>query len=119
LLLVQCDTGNKALHRKLSEMAAELNESTPVMLDRYTRFEEASVTKDNVFRYRYSVLNTSHPDSLVQQMSQSLVESIRHEFSSNPQLGTFKENRVVIEYVYQDKDGRVIRILRIEPEDYQ
>lgn len=119
LLFVQCNSGEKALHGKLSEMAKELNASTPVMLDRYTRFDEASVTQDNVFRYRYTVLNTDNPDSLVQQLSQSLTENIRKEFSANSQLLIFRDNHVIIEYIYQDEDNRIIRTLRIEPEDYQ
>jgi hypothetical protein len=119
LLVVQCNSGEKALHGKLSEMARELNASTPVMLDRYTRFDEASVTQDNVFRYRYTVLNTANPDSLVQHLSQSLTENIRKEFSANPQLRIFRDNHVSIEYIYQDEDNRMIRTLRIEPKDYQ
>lgn len=119
LLFVQCNSGEKALHGKLSEMAQEMNALTPVMLDRYTRFDEASVTQDNVFRYRYTVLSTDNPDSLVQLLSQSLTENIRKEFSANPQLRIFRDNHVIIEYIYQDEDNRIIRTLRIEPEDYQ
>ncbi len=119
LLFVQCNSGEKELHGKLSEMARELNALSPVMLDRYTRFDEASVTQDNVFRYRYTVLNTDNPDSLVQQLSQSLTENIRKEFSANSQLLIFRDNHVIIEYIYQDEDNRIIRTLRIEPEDYQ
>jgi hypothetical protein len=119
LFLVQCTSREKALNKKLEEMAFNLNESAPVMLDQYTRFEEASVTSENIFRYRYTVLNTSNPDSLVENGLQSLKENIGKEFSSNPDLRIFKENNVTIEYVYNNENGQTIRSVQITPEDYR
>lgn len=119
LSFVQCNSNEKALNKKLAEMAVNLNESAPVMLDQYTRFEEALVMEGNKFRYRYTVLNTSNPDSLVEHGLESLKENIGKEFSSNPDLRIFKENNVTIEYVYNDENGRTIRSLQIVPEDYQ
>ena len=100
-------------------MAVNLNMSAPVMLDQYTRFEEASVIQGNIFRYRYTVLNTSNPDSLVENGLQSLKENIEKEFSSNPDLRIFKENNVTIEYVYNDENGRTIRSLQITSERFR
>ncbi len=57
LVFVQCQSDNKALHKKLADMAANLNVSTPTMLDANTRFDSASVTRDNIFRYHYTVLH--------------------------------------------------------------
>ncbi|MDY9918356.1 hypothetical protein SAMN05216365_13627 [Porphyromonadaceae bacterium NLAE-zl-C104] len=119
LWLLQCTSNERALNKKLQEMATNLNESVPIMLDQYTRFEGASVTSDNKFRYQYTVLNTPNPDSLVENGLQSLKENIEKEFFSNPDLRIFKENNVVIEYVYNDENGRTIRSLQITPPDYQ
>ncbi|MDD4778408.1 MAG: hypothetical protein PHV53_08995 [Fermentimonas sp.] len=119
LLLIQCGSDKKAINKELSQMAADLNLSAPVMLDQYTRFDNASVNDDNVFRYNYTVLNTSNPDSLIQEVSVSLKDAIKRELSSNPQLAFFKKNNVVIEYVYMNEDNQVIRLLHINPEDYQ
>ena len=85
ILITQCDSNKKALHKKLTEMAISLNESAPVMLDSFTRFDNASVT-NNVFQYNYTVLNTQNPDSLIQLYESSLIESIKLEFNTNPQL---------------------------------
>lgn len=119
VLLVQCNSDHKALNKKLNEMAADLNESAPVMLDQYTRFDGASVSTGNIFQYRYTVLNTTNPDSLVESGVQALQDNIRNEFSTNPQLRVFKENKVVIEYVYMDEHNRTVRSLQVNPEDYQ
>lgn len=119
LLILQCSTGDKELHKKLTQMAAELNESAPVSLDQYTRFEEASVTTDNVFRYHYRVMNINNPDSLLENRVEELMKSIKTMFSTNADLRIFTENDVVIEYIYTDENNSNIRTITINPEDYQ
>ncbi len=118
LLFVQCNPGDRELNKKLSEMATELNESAPVMLDQFTRFEEASVSSDNVFRYHYTVLHTHNPDSLLENRLQSLRENILTLLSTNADLRIFRENDVTMEYIYSDEDHRNIRTIRINAEDY-
>ncbi len=119
IFIIQCGSDEKAINKKLSQMAADLNVSAPVMLDQYTRFDFAEVDDDNVFRYNYTVLNSSNPDSLIQIVSANLKEKIKREFSTNPQLLFFKENNVRLEYVYKDEGNQVVSLLHINPEDYQ
>ncbi|MDR0422309.1 MAG: hypothetical protein LBH72_04775 [Proteiniphilum sp.] len=119
LFLAQCSSRERALNRKLEEMASGLNESAPVQLDRYTRFEEASVMPGNIFRYRYTVLNVSNPDSLVESGLRSMKSNMGKAFSSNPDLRIFRENNVTVEYVYCNADGQIIRSLQITPGDYR
>ncbi len=120
LLMIHCNRrAESQLHERLSQMAKELNESTPVMLDSYTRFDEATVTKENLFRYRYTVLNTYNPDSLLSDRLQTLTDNIRIMFSTNDELAIFRENNVVLEYIYNDEQQQTIRTITIKPEDYQ
>ncbi len=119
LSAVQCTSPEKALNKKLVEMAAGLNESAPVMLDRYTRFEGASVTPENVFRYSYTVVHATNADSLVEKGLEAIKGNIGKEFASNPDLRVFTENNVHVEYVYNDENGRTIRSLQITPDDYR
>lgn len=107
------------LHERLSQMAVELNESAPVMLDSYTRFEEASVTDQNHFCYRYTVLNTDNPDSLLSERLQTLTHNIRTMFATNAELAIFRENSVVLEYVYNNEHQQTLRTITLNPEDYQ
>ena len=60
VLFVGCQSEERALYSKLTKMASELNESTPVMLDQYTRFDGASVLPGNIFHINilYSILIT-------------------------------------------------------------
>lgn len=118
--MIHCNRrAESQLHERLSQMAKELNESTPVMLDSNTRFDEATVTKENLFRYRYTVLNTHNPDSLLSDRLQTLTDNIRIMFSTNDELAIFRENNVVLEYIYNDEQQQTIRTITIKPEDYQ
>jgi hypothetical protein len=40
-------------------------------------------------------------------------------FSTNDELAIFRENNVVLEYVYNDEQQQTIRTITIKPEDYQ
>jgi|LFRM01.2.fsa_nt_gb hypothetical protein len=118
-LITQCASDKRAINKKLAEMALNLNESAPVMLNDFTRFDNAAVTDDNVFQYNYTVLNTQNPDSLIKEVESSLIENIKQEFNTNPQLLFFKENNVSIEYVYNDENRQVIRRIQIDSSNYK
>ena len=119
ILITQCDSDKKAINKKLTEMASNLNESAPVMLDDFTRFNNATVTSDNVFQYNYTVLNTQNPDSLIKEVESSLIKNIKLEFDTNPQLLFFKENNISIDYVYNDENNQVIRRIQIDSSNYK
>jgi hypothetical protein len=119
LSLLQCKPKGKALNKQLNRMALEVNESAPLMLNSFIRLEGASVSSDNVFQYRYTVLNTDNPDSMVQSGLPLLRETIRNEYKSKPQLRIFKDNNVVVEYMFMSEENRVIHSLRMNPEEYK
>ena len=119
ILITQCDSDKKAINKKLTEMASNLNESAPVMLDDFTRFDNATVTGDNVFQYNYTVLNTQNPDSLIKEVENSLIKNIKLEFNTNPQLLFFKENNISIDYVYNDENNQVILRIQIDSSNYK
>ena len=116
----QCTSEERILKRALLHVAAELNAATPVMLDEYTRFDRAEVifTPERVFRYHYTIVNTLNPDSLLQSWLHQLKETTRTVYFTAPEMAIFRENGIVIEYVYSDESGRVIQTIRITPEDY-
>lgn len=118
LSFIKCTSEKKAINKELTQTASDINESTPVMLDQYTRFDFASVSTDNVFRYHYTIINSENPDSLIRAVESSVRDNISHEFNENPQLRFFKENNVSIEYVYNDETEKTIKIIRIDSSDY-
>ena len=122
LLLVvfsQCISDQRALNRRLVQEAAILNAATPIMLNEHTRFDGASVTSDNRFRYHYTVLHTTNPDSLVNSSLQEFKEMVRILYFTSPEMAIFRENNVIVDWNFNDEHGRTIRTVTIKPEDYQ
>ncbi len=119
LFFIQCGGGDKALNKKLTQMAAEINTSAPRMLDQHTRFDKAEVTKENVFQYYYSIVDVDNPDELVENSLQSLKEIMSETFATNPDLKIFKENDVIVQYIYNDVNNRNIQTITITPNDYK
>lgn len=123
LFLIQCTSEKKRqekqLSQKLTEMAADLSASTPVMLDPYTQFDGAAVSEDRVFSYKYTIKNTPDPEQLVNDRMVDIKEELKKAFKVNPDLRIFTENNVNIQYVYNDTTGRVIKTISISPKDYK
>ncbi len=118
ILLLQCSS-DKRLHQELVKMADNLNKSTPAQLDDYTTFLGANVTEDNVFQYRYQIINTFDPQSLMQAVEEQTRANIKEAFRINPDLKIFTTNNVEIDYIYTDSVGKLLRTIHITPKDYK
>lgn len=118
LLLLNCSNTQK-LNEQLTQIAENLNKSTPVLLDDYTVFLNASVTDDNIFQYKYQIVNTTDPQSLMQEKESQTLVNIKVAFRINPDLRVFTKNNVIIDYIYTDSIGQVIKTIRITPKDYK
>ncbi|NLA63446.1 MAG: hypothetical protein GX857_09550 [Bacteroidales bacterium] len=120
LLFVQC-TGNsdKRLHKELVRRAAELNQSTPVALDQYTRFDSVGVSKDNVFQYYYTITNINNPHQLITFQKEEMMQQMDKMYATDRALQFFVNNSVTMEYIYRDTEQNVIEVITIETEKYK
>lgn len=118
LLLLQC-SGDKRLHRELVKMVDNLNQSVPAQLDDHTIFLGAAVTEDNIFQYRYQLVNTAEPLSMMRAVEEQTRANIREAFRLNPDLKIFTLNDVNIDYIYTDSAGSILKTIHITPEDYK
>ena len=120
LLLVHCTNNDeKRLHKELVKRAAELNQSTPVALDQYTRFDSVGVTKENVFQYFYTITYTDNPNALIATKKEEMMLAMDKMYTTDRALQFFVENSVVMEYIYRDRNKNVVDIITIESEKYK
>lgn len=119
VLFVGCSNKKKELNIELNKIATELNNSAPVQLDNNTLFLGAEVTPENVFKYKYKIINSDNPSELVQKMEYQTRENIKEAFRINPQLQIFTENNVEIHYIYTDSLGEILKTIEITPKDYK
>lgn len=115
LMLVHCTSKNERLHHQLSEMAANLNKSTPVVIDPHTRFDSAAVTEDIVFQYYYTVVDIENPKELLVKQKKEIMDNIENAFATDKTLRIFNDNKVTIEYIYRDTSNTVIDKITVNP----
>ncbi len=118
-LFISCSNKKKELNNELNKIAIELNNSAPIQLDKNTLFLESEVTSDNIFVYKYKIINSDNPEELVRKMEYQTRENIKEAFRINPNLQIFTANDVEIHYIYTDSLGEIIKTIEITPKDYK
>lgn len=119
LLLVQCTSDHKRLHKELTKRAADLNQSTPVKLEVHTRFDSAGVTPENVFQYYYTITNIAKPHELLRDHKEEMTLKMDAMFTTDKSLQFFIHNDVTMEYIYRDTMQNVIDVITIETDKYK
>ena len=123
LLIIQCTSNNsnsdKKLNHQLSEMADNLNLSTPTVLDQHTRFDSAIVTPENIFQYYYTIIYANNPAELLRNQKEELINNMKKAFTNDRSLQVFIDNEVTIEYIYKDTAQNIIDVITIDPETYK
>ena len=123
LLIIQCTSTNsnpnKKLNHQLTEMADNLNLSTPTVLDQNTRFDSVKVTPENIFQYYYTIVYANNPTELLRNQKQELINNIKSAFMTDRSLQVFKDNEVTIQYIYKDTAQNIIDVITIEPKTYK
>ena len=119
LQFVQCTSKTKHLNKKLTEMAENLNESTPTVLDQYTRFDSVSVASDNIFQYYYTLINIANPNELLSKHKDDIINNMSMAFTTDKSLRIFTENDVTLQYIYKDTTQSVIDIITIDSDRYK
>ena len=119
VLLIGCTSKDKKLNNQLNEMASNLNESAPAVLDPHTRFDSVGVTPDNIFQYFYTLVDIANPDELLSSQKDEIVSNMKKAFATDKSLRVFVVNDVTIQYIYRDTVQNVIDIITIEPNTYK
>lgn len=115
LLLAQCTSK----HKELARRAAELNQSTPLVLEVHTRFDSVGVTPENVFQYYYTITNIPNPQELLANKKYDILKNMDERYATDRSLQFFIENKVTMEYIYRDTMQNVIDVITIETAKYK
>lgn len=106
------------LQSLLNEAASELNKSCPMMVDKITRLDNATVMPSNEFQYNYTLINAEEGDIDVKALEANLRPVLENTIHSNPDLRFFRDNHTIMSYVYNDKHGLFLLKISINPDEY-
>lgn len=103
----------------MMKVASELNKSCPMMVDSETRLDNAIALPDNVFQYNYTLINLPLDSISTQDFEEYMKPQILNNVKTNPDLQTFRDNKVTMAYYYKDMNGVFITKISITEDLYK
>ncbi|MCL2801090.1 MAG: hypothetical protein FWD28_04960 [Treponema sp.] len=107
------------MDRALVEMASQMNETLPMMLDSETRLDTTMAHPGNTFAYYLTLVNHSAEDLDAEEFNELMRPNIVNGLKSNPDMAAFKVMKINILYVYRDKENIEFSRIDIPFKDYE
>jgi hypothetical protein len=102
----------------MQSMANGMNRACPIMLDKDTRFDSASVPGGKVFQYNYTLVNITSGQIDINALRQNIEGSLIEQVKANEQLKGLRENGIILKYAYRDKTGQELLVITVGPQQY-
>ncbi len=103
----------------LKKIALELNKTCPKMIDKETRLDNALAIKGNIFQYNYTLLNILKDSMDIELYKASVEPSIINNVITNPDLETFRKNKITLIYNFKDELNNHITRIIVGPKKYK
>jgi hypothetical protein len=103
----------------MMQAASELNKSCPFMVDNETRLDNSISLVGNIFQYNYTLINREKDKidiPLVKRLSEPDKINI---VKTSPIMKIMRDNKVIVNYHYRDKNGYYLFTISVKPEDYK
>ena len=93
--------------KELKKIAIEINKSTPTMVDKDTRLDNASVF-ENTLQYNYTLLNVTKNDAGIDLdgAKKFITKNAQDNLDNRPEMKSYRENNISLKYNYKDKNGK-------------
>ena len=101
----------------LRQVAAEVNPTMPVSVDKDTRLEKIVPGPGAKFTYNYTIVTRKSKEIDHAYLMNFLRKNVKAEACSNADLKIFFENKVTVGYSYKSSDGIHIGTLDVKPRD--
>ena len=103
----------------LQLIANEMNKSCPMMVDEETRLDKITLPSKTVFQYNYTLINYEKTEIDTVKIKSNLEQNIIQLIKTNPQMEYQRQNKVTMNYIYNDKNGDYLMSIIITPELYK
>lgn len=103
---------------QMAKAAKKLNSQCPKMIDPDTQLDSAAVFRDSLFQYNYTmvkmVVDSTDTLGFRHYMKPKLLKFVRY----NNELKPYRDHRVIMEYIYRDKNGLLLGRFTFTPKRY-
>lgn len=106
------------IDKDMMNVASELNTSCPIMVDSETRLDNAIALPDKVFQYNYTLVNINKSEVDTTSLKNYLEPNIINQVKTNPQMQYQREHKWNLNYLYKDKNGLYVLMVKVTPDKY-
>ena len=103
----------------MMQAASELNKTCPIMVDQYTRLDNALALPDNAFQYNYTLVNITKAEVNLDTVKKYIEPGILSNVKTNPDMKVYRDNKTTMIYYYKDKNGEFVYKFSVTPDMYQ
>ena len=108
-----------SLDKVMMQAASELNKTCPIMVDQYTRLDNAVALPDNSFQYNYTLVNLTKGEVNLDTVKKYVEPGILNNVKTNPDMKIYRDNKTTMIYYYKDKNGEFVHKFSVTPDMYQ
>lgn len=102
----------------MMQAASELNKTCPIMVDEYTRLDNAVALPGNVFQYNYTLVSITKAEVNLDTVKKYIEPAIVNNVKTSPDLKIYRDNKTTMTYYYKDKDGEFVHQFSVTPDQY-
>lgn len=98
--------------------ANQVNSHAPIVIDSTTRLDRVDALNGNTFQYNYTLTNLEFNQIDTNILKSSWRQAIIEQLKKDPKAALFKDNGVIIQARYVDKNGRHVAMDALYPTEY-
>lgn len=106
------------LNDDLIKAANQINSSAPIIIDSTTRFDRVNALNGNTFQYHYTLTSLEFSEIDTTILKSNWRETMIEHLKNDPNISLFKNNGVIIQAKYVDKNDRQVTIVSVNPSEY-
>jgi hypothetical protein len=110
---------DSAFDKQLQLLSAEINKSTPILIDPNTRLDKTETKRGEIFLYHYTLVNMEKGKFEEEELREFLRSQILDNIKNNPDLQYFREFGTAMTYTYKDKNNAHLFDLTFTEKDYK
>ena len=103
----------------MMQAASELNATCPMMVDEFTRLDNANALPENAFQYNYTLVDLIKSEVDLEAVKNYIRPGLITIVRSDPKLKIYRDNKTTMIYSYRDKNGEFVAKFAVTPELYK
>ena len=89
------------------------------MIDSETRLDNTITLPPKIFQYNYTLVNIEKETVDIIALKEYIEPNITNFVRTNPDMKFQRDNKVTVNYYYQDKDRNYLFTISVTPEQYE